>query len=94
MAAKANHYMQSGIFFITIACHKWIPLIEKTNSYNAVYNWFDHLKSKGDYIVGYSIMPNHIHALIGFQNTGKGINTIIGNGKRFMPACRQAGLMK
>jgi hypothetical protein len=29
-------------------------------------------------------MPNHIHALIGFQNTGKSINTIIGNGKRFM----------
>jgi DNA phosphorothioation-dependent restriction protein DptG len=29
-------------------------------------------------------MPNHIHALIGFQNTGKRINTIIGNGKRFM----------
>jgi DNA phosphorothioation-dependent restriction protein DptG len=49
-----------------------------------VYNWFDHLKSKGHYIVGYIIMPNHIHALIGFQNTGKTINTIIGNGKRFM----------
>ena len=29
-------------------------------------------------------MPNHFHALIGFQNTGKTINTIIGNGKRFM----------
>ena len=29
-------------------------------------------------------MPNHLHALIGFQNAGKSINTIIGNGKRFM----------
>jgi hypothetical protein len=27
---------------------------------------------------------NHIHTLIGFRNTGKSINTIIGNGKRFM----------
>ncbi len=29
-------------------------------------------------------MPNHIHAIIAFRNTGKRINTIIGNGKRFM----------
>ncbi len=29
-------------------------------------------------------MPNHIHALIAFRNTGKRINTIVGNGKRFM----------
>jgi REP element-mobilizing transposase RayT len=43
------------------------------------------LKSKGHYIVGYVIMPNHIHALIGFKNTqGVSINSIIGEGKRFM----------
>ena len=30
-------------------------------------------------------MPNHIHALIGFRNTkGKSINSIIGEGKRFI----------
>ena len=29
-------------------------------------------------------MPNHLHALIAFSNTGKNINKIIGNGKRFM----------
>jgi hypothetical protein len=29
-------------------------------------------------------MPNHLHALIGFQNIGKSTNTIIDNGKRFM----------
>ena len=84
MAVKQTIPYNHGIFFITITCYKWIPLIERTNSYDAVYNWFDHLKSKGHYIVGYTIMPNHIHALIGFQNTGKRINTIIGNGKRFM----------
>ena len=84
MAVKQTIPYNHGIFFITITCYKWIPLIEKTNSYDAVYNWFDHLKSKAHYIVGYTIMPNHIHALIRFQNTGKKINTIIGNGKRFM----------
>jgi len=49
-----------------------------------VYNWFDHLKGKGHFISGYVIMPNHIHALIAFRNTGQAINTIVGNGKRFI----------
>jgi len=61
-----------------------MPLIELTNSYDLVYNWFDYLKSKGHYITGYVIMPNHVHALIGFQNAGKSINKIVGDGKRFI----------
>ena len=61
-----------------------MPLIEQTNSYDMVYKWFDHLKLNGHYIDGYVIMPNHVHALIAFRNTGKSINTIVGNGKRFI----------
>jgi REP element-mobilizing transposase RayT len=73
-----------GVFFITITCFQWLSLIKLTNSYDLVYKWFDHLKSWGHYINGYVIMPNHIHALLAFRNTGKLINTIIGNGKRFI----------
>ena len=29
-------------------------------------------------------MPNHVHALISFKATEQSINTIVGNGKRFM----------
>jgi len=29
-------------------------------------------------------MPNHLHALIAFENSGKNINTIVGNGKCFI----------
>ncbi len=29
-------------------------------------------------------MPNHVHVIIAFKNKGKSINTIIGNGKRFL----------
>ena len=72
------------MFFITFTCHQWLPLIDKVNGYNIVYNWFDHLKDKGHYINGYVVMPNHVHALISFVNTGQSINTIVGNGKRFM----------
>jgi len=30
------------------------------------------------------MMPHHVHAIIAFKSTPKSINTIIGNGKRFM----------
>ena len=73
-----------GTFFITFTCHNWLPLIHKTDGYDIVYNWFDNLKSKGHKINGFVIMPNHVHALISFVATGQSINTIIGNGKRFM----------
>ena len=29
-------------------------------------------------------MPSHVHAIIAFNNTGKGINSIVSNGKRFI----------
>ncbi|MCO5239422.1 MAG: hypothetical protein M9904_05155 [Chitinophagaceae bacterium] len=84
MPVKRKTTNPDGVYFITFTCYQWLHLIEITNSYDFVYNWFDHLKSKGHYIIGYVIMPNHIHALVAFRNTGKSINTIIGNGKRFM----------
>jgi hypothetical protein len=59
--------------------------LREANAYENVYKWFDYLKSKGHYIVGYVIMPNHLHAMIAFRNTqGESINKIVGNGKRFM----------
>lgn len=59
-------------------------MFEITNGYGVVYRWFDYLKCKGHYINGYVIMPNHLHAIIAFKNTGKKVNGIVGNGKRFM----------
>lgn len=60
-------------------------LFEVTNGYDAIYKWFDILKARGHYISGYVIMPNHFHGLLAFRNTqGLSINTIIGNGKRFL----------
>ncbi len=73
-----------GTYFITITCCNWLHLFEISNAYNCVYKWFDVLRTNGHYINGYVIMPNHLHALISFSNTGKNINSIVGNGKRFM----------
>ena len=75
---------KDGVYFLTFTCTNWLPLFHLSNSYHAVYKWFDYLKAQGHYIIGYVVMPNHVHALIAFKNTGKSINTIVANGKRFM----------
>ncbi|MBI5371964.1 MAG: hypothetical protein HZA79_08050 [Sphingobacteriales bacterium] len=84
MPVKRQITEPAGVFFITFTCYRWIPLFEITKGYDLVYKWFDHLKSKGHYISGYVIMPNHLHALIAFRNTAQSVNTIVGNGKRFI----------
>ena len=84
MPIEQNIPYSEGIFFITFTCYQWLPLIEITKSYDLVYKWFDYLKDQGHYFTGYQIMPNHVHAIIAFSNSGKDINKIIGNGERFI----------
>lgn len=84
MPVSKPHLFTAGIHFLTFTNYKWLPLIDMTESYDLVYKWFNCLQSNGHRIVGYVIMPNHLHALIAFDNTSQSLNTIIGNGKRFI----------
>ena len=84
MPIKREIPYDSGHFFITFTCYHWLSLIEITNSYDLVYNWFNILKQHGHLITGYVLMPNHVHATIAFRKTTKSINKIIGDGKRFI----------
>jgi len=88
VSTKRQIIESSGIYFITIACYEWLPLFELTNGYDIVYKWFDYLKQQGHFITGYVPiaigMPNHLHVLIAFRQGDKSINSIVGNGKRFM----------
>lgn len=84
MAVKQTIPYNYGSFFITFTCHKWLPLIDKVNGYDIINHWFDMLKKNGHYINGYVLMRNHVHAIISFTESLQSINTIIGNGKRFM----------
>jgi len=84
MPVRTNMPYNTGLYFITFTCYKWLPLIEQTRSFDLVYKWFDYLKTQGHSITGYVIMPNHIHALIDFAVSAKKLNTVIGDGKRFM----------
>jgi putative transposase len=84
MPVKQTIPYDHGTFFITFTCYQWLPLIDKVNGYDIVYTWFDYLKTQGHFINVYVIMPNHVHVIISFTETRQSINTIIGNGKRFI----------
>lgn len=73
-----------GIYFITFTCFHWLSLIERTDSYDAIYTWFDYLPTKGHSITGYVIMPNHLHLLLHYAGGGPSLNQVIGNAKRLL----------
>ena len=50
-----------------------------------VYKWFDVLKKNNQQVIGFVIMPNHLHAIHYFSESGYNLNKITGNAKRFMP---------
>ena len=74
MSVRREITEYSGIYFITVTCARWLHLFEIGNAYEAVYKWFDHLKAQGHYIVGYVIMPNHIHVLIGLKKHARSVD--------------------
>jgi REP element-mobilizing transposase RayT len=84
MSVRRRIHESYGVYFITFTCARWLPLFQLTDGYPAVYKWFNYLKQLGHHVVAFVIMPNHVHAIIAFRNTTISINTIIGNGKRFM----------
>ena len=84
MAVKYKHSEEFTTYFVTFTCYKWIPLFELTNGYDIVYSWFNILKTDGIDILGYVVMPNHVHTIIHFPSPGYNLNKIIGNAKRFM----------
>ena len=42
------------------------------------------MKQNNNDVLGFVIMPNHVHLLLHYTNTKQSLNTIIGNGKRFI----------
>lgn len=65
-----------------------------SDAWNSAYKWFDALFDKQIRVIGYVVMPNHIHSLLYFPQMPKSLNTIIGNAKRFMAYDIIAGLEK
>ena len=75
---------KKGIYFITFTCYDWLRVIELSQGYNSVYNFFKALKNQMHDVLAYVIMPNHLHFLLHYNGGSKNLNTVIGNGKRFI----------
>ena len=83
MSLKTKHLNVNTTYFVIFTCYNWLPLFEITRLYDDIYRWFDKLTENGNYILGYVIMPNHIHLLIRLGPQSKTINQIVSEGKRF-----------
>jgi REP element-mobilizing transposase RayT len=84
LATHTQHTEHNRFYFCTITCYKWLNLLQEANAYDAVYNWFSHLKQSECQVCGYVIMPNHLHVLLFPANVEKSLNHLISQGKRFM----------
>ena len=85
MSTYRLHPKKGETYFMTFTCHKWLPLIEQTNLYTYFEKWFEYLHQNHAHLLGYVIMPNHVHLLI-YQDekSPKVLNTLVSNGKRFL----------
>nr|MBP6392456.1 transposase [Flavobacteriales bacterium] len=83
MSLRTIHSSESNVFFCTFTCWNWLPLIAETDLYDAVYTWMGLAHEKGYRILGYVIMPNHVHLLLLAPEDHR-INTLLANAKRFL----------
>jgi REP element-mobilizing transposase RayT len=84
MAIKLTQPEKEQIYFCTFTCLEWMHLFKITDLYDEIYKWFDILTKRNHQISGFVIMPNHLHMIIYLAEDKSTINTILGNGKRFL----------
>jgi len=92
MASHKQHKITDEVYFCTITCYKWLPLFQLSGAYQSVYKWFEYLGKMNCKLVGYVIMPNHIHVLLYPTQQEPSLNQLVANGKRFMAYSIISGL--
>lgn len=59
-------------FFVTTTCHNWLKLLASDTACDIVTGSLNFLTSKYQcHILGYVIMPNHLHLILYFPNENK-----------------------
>lgn len=84
MSVRNSNTYSNGIYYCTFTCYKWIPLIDITNTYQNIYKSFEIWMEKECYILGYVIMPNHVHFILYTPNIENNITKLVSNAKRFL----------
>ncbi|RZM21025.1 MAG: hypothetical protein EOO88_34490 [Pedobacter sp.] len=84
MSVKEIHSDEFSTYFCTFTCYKWLNLFEIAKSHRHIYQWFELLQQQSIDVIGYVIMPNHLHCILHFNNKKFSLNKTIANAKRFM----------
>ena len=60
-----RHYGRGHLHFITFACYRRLPLLRSVRARNVFVNILGQVRDRyGSSLVGYVVMPEHIHLLI------------------------------
>jgi putative transposase len=66
-----RYYGLGHLHFITFSCHRRWPLLGTARARDVLVRVLDEVRRKYDFaLVGYVVMPEHVHLLIGEPKTG------------------------
>ena len=73
MGLRNRHrHIDERCFFVTTTCNKWKPLLLFTNAFSLIENSLNFVNEKYHAVLlGYVLMPNHIHLIIYFKSENK-----------------------
>ena len=83
MATHQTHQEKEAVYFVTFTCYRWLPLLAKSKAYDQIYRWFGYIQTDAQ-VIGYVIMPNHLHVLLYLNSEQKTLNELVAKGKRFI----------
>ena len=84
MGLRQKHlYLDKNCFFVTTVCHKHMNFIDLAQAYQLIENSLAFCSAKYNAsILGYVIMPNHVHLII-FFNSGNKLSDLMRDFKKF-----------
>jgi putative transposase len=83
MTVKQQQELHNLLYFVTITCIDWLPIIDQANAYEEIKEQFMLMQKMGCSVSGYVIMPNHFHFLV-YLPQEKNLHMVISNLKRFL----------
>src|SRR5260370_34653398 len=84
-----RYYGQGQLHFVTFSCYRRLPLLSTAQARNLFVEELGRVRREyGFLLVGYVVMPNHVHLLIREPKKGTPSNVLAGVGGKVIRAIR------